>query len=92
VIVYLGLVASGRGFFLWNYGASRVSTAALATANNLVVPPGVLIALVFGRGQPDWVLFLPGAACIAAALAVAPRQPFVPAEARPAVPADASTS
>jgi drug/metabolite transporter (DMT)-like permease len=75
VILYLGLIASGLGFFLWNYGASRVSTAALAAANNLVVPLGVLIALLFGGDQPDWALFLPGAACIAAALALAPRQP-----------------
>jgi len=88
VIVYLGLIASGLGFFLWNYGASRVSTAALAAANNLVVPLGVLVALIFGDVQPNWSLFLPGAACIAAALALAPREPFVQGEARSATPVE----
>lgn len=73
IILYLGLVASGLGFFLWNYGASRVSAATLAAANNLVVPLGVLVALIFSRQPPDWIFFLSGSACIAAALAFAPR-------------------
>lgn len=72
VILYLGVVASGLGFFLWNYGASRVSTGTLAAANNLLVPLGVLLALLFGKGQPDWLLFLTGSACIAIALTISP--------------------
>ncbi len=75
VIVYLGIIASGLGFFLWNYGASRVSTGTLAAANNLLVPLAILIALLFGKDQPNWYLFLPGSACIATALFVAPRKP-----------------
>ncbi len=72
VILYLGLVASGLGFFLWNLGASRVSTATLAAANNLVVPLGVLIALLFGNDRPRWIPLLTGAACITAALLLSP--------------------
>lgn len=75
VILYLGLVASGLGFFLWNFGASRVSTAALAAANNLLVPLAVLIALIFSQQHPTWALFLPGSACIGIALLLAPRKP-----------------
>ncbi len=71
VIIYLGVVASGWGFFGWNYGASRVSTATLAVANNLVVPLGVILALVFDDRRPDWLLFAVGTACIALALRVA---------------------
>jgi drug/metabolite transporter (DMT)-like permease len=68
------VIASGLGFFLWNFGASRVTTATLAAANNLLVPLAVLIALLFGKDQPDWVLFLPGALCIGAALVLSPRK------------------
>lgn len=72
VVVYLGVIASGIGFFLWNYGASRVSTATLAAANNLVVPLGVVLAMLFEHRRPDWVLFGIGTLCIALALRVAP--------------------
>lgn len=71
VILYLGVVASGLGFFWWNYGASRVSTGTLAAANNLVVPLGVVLALVFDARRPNWVLFALGCVLIGAALRVA---------------------
>jgi len=67
-LVYLGLVASGLGFFLWNYGASRVSAGFLAAANNLVIPLGVLFAIVLNRSEPDWLTLLPGSTLIAAGL------------------------
>jgi drug/metabolite transporter (DMT)-like permease len=50
VILYLGLVASGVGFFLWNYGASRVPAAVLAVMNNAKTPLGLVVSLVvFGE-------------------------------------------
>ena len=50
VILYLGLIASGLGFFLWNYGASRVPAAVLAVMNNAKTPLGLLVSLVvFGE-------------------------------------------
>jgi drug/metabolite transporter (DMT)-like permease len=49
-ILYLGLVASGLGFFLWNKGATRSNPGTLATFNNAVVPLAVLCSLfVFGE-------------------------------------------
>lgn len=49
-ILYLGLVASGIGFFWWNKGASRVTPGALAASNNAVVPLAVFISLfIFGE-------------------------------------------
>ncbi len=47
VLLYLGLVASGAGFFLWNMGATRVSTGTLAVMNNVKVPLAVAVALLF---------------------------------------------
>lgn len=50
VLLYLGVVASGVCFFLWNYGARRANAGALAVCNNLKVPLAVVCALVvFGE-------------------------------------------
>jgi drug/metabolite transporter (DMT)-like permease len=49
-LLYLGVVASGAGFFLWNVGATRVSSGTLAVMNNAKVPLGVAVSLlVFGE-------------------------------------------
>jgi drug/metabolite transporter (DMT)-like permease len=47
VLAFLGLVASGLGFFAWNLGALRVNTGTLAALNNAKVPLGVLVSLIF---------------------------------------------
>lgn len=49
-LLYLGILASGGGFFLWNLGATRVTAGTLAVLNNAKVPLGVACALlVFGE-------------------------------------------
>jgi drug/metabolite transporter (DMT)-like permease len=49
-IIYLGCVASGLGFFLWNKGASVSNPETLAAFNNAVVPLAVLFSLfIFGE-------------------------------------------
>ena len=51
-ILYLGFVASGLGFFLWNKGAAKSSPGTLAVFNNAVVPLAVLCSLfIFGESQ-----------------------------------------
>jgi drug/metabolite transporter (DMT)-like permease len=58
-LLYLGLLASGGGFFLWNVGATRVSAGALAVMNNAKVPLGVAVALLlFGESASLPVLAL----------------------------------
>lgn len=54
VILYLGIVASGLGFFLWNAGARRTPPGLLAVFNNLKIPLAAGFSLlVFGeRGDP----------------------------------------
>jgi drug/metabolite transporter (DMT)-like permease len=50
VLLYLGLAASGLGFFLWNVGATRVSAGTLAAMNNAKIPFGIAVSLlVFGE-------------------------------------------
>ena len=49
-ILYLGFVASGIGFFLWNKGATQSNTGTLAACNNAVVPLAVICSLfLFGE-------------------------------------------
>ena len=68
VLIYLGIVASGLGFFLWNFGASRVSSGFLAASNNLVVPFGVLIAIFIDNSDPDWLSLVVGSTLIGGGL------------------------
>ena len=44
-ILYLGFVASGLGFFLWNKGASLTNPGVLAAFNNAVIPLALLCSL-----------------------------------------------
>lgn len=53
VLAYLGVLASGLGFFLWNYGATKVNTGTLAAFNNAKVPLGVICSLAFFNETPD---------------------------------------
>lgn len=49
-ILYLGIVASGLGFFLWNKGATQINPGTLAAFNNAVVPLAMLFSLfIFGE-------------------------------------------
>jgi drug/metabolite transporter (DMT)-like permease len=59
-ILYLGFVASGIGFFLWNKGASLSNPGTLAAFNNAVVPLAVICSLfIFGeiKNIEDGALF-----------------------------------
>lgn len=43
---YLGVIASGLGFFLWNIGVTKVEEGTLAILNNFKIPLGVIFALI----------------------------------------------
>lgn len=71
VLAYLGVLASGVGFFMWNVGATRVSAATLSVMNNLKIPLAVACSLLFfGESAELWRL-LAGGALIALALRIA---------------------
>ncbi len=46
-LLYLGILASGVGFYYWNVGATLVSAGALAVMNNTKIPLAVLCSLTF---------------------------------------------
>ena len=47
VLLFLGVLASGLGFFLWNYGATKTNAGTLAVMNNLKIPLAVTVSLLF---------------------------------------------
>mgnify|MGYP001544789928 CR=1 FL=1 len=75
ILLYLGLIASGLGFFLWNLGATRVSAGTLAVLNNLKIPLAVAVSLVVFRESADLPRLLVGAAIMAFAVWIAERKP-----------------
>ncbi len=69
-LLYLGIVASGIGFFLWNYGARKVNNGALAIFNNLKIPLAVAVALLVFGESANLVTLLVGGLMIVLALAL----------------------
>lgn len=59
-ILYLGVLPSGIGFFLWNYGATKVSSSLLAIMNNMKIPLGILISLIIFKETASINKFLIG--------------------------------
>ncbi|ANR81127.1 hypothetical protein BBB57_15980 [Kosakonia sacchari] len=68
VLVWLGVVASGLGYFMWNYGATQVDAGTLGIMNNVHVPAGLLVNLAIWQEQPHWPSFIIGGAVIMASL------------------------
>ena len=68
IIIWLGVVASGLCYFLWNLGATKVDSGTLAIMNNLVIPAGILVNVVIWHQSIDWGRFTVGSAVIVFAL------------------------
>ena len=67
-LIYLGIVASGICFFLWNRGARLVSAGQLAVMNNLKIPLAVAVSLLIFREKANLYTLMIGALLIGAAL------------------------
>lgn len=79
VLVYLGVVASGLGFFFWNKGATQTSVGVLAASNNAVVPLAMFASLfIFGEANggtmEELVRLTLGSLLIVVALLIAKRR------------------
>jgi drug/metabolite transporter (DMT)-like permease len=73
-LLYLGVLASGVGFFLWNVGATRVRASTLAVMNNAKIPLGVAVALLCFGEQAHLLSLLASFALMAAAVWLAERR------------------
>lgn len=65
VLAYLGIIASGVCFFLWNYGARQVKPGTLAVMNNLKIPLAALSSIFLFGETPDLSLLIMGCVLIA---------------------------
>ncbi|WP_162063624.1 carboxylate/amino acid/amine transporter [Vibrio taketomensis] len=53
ILFYLGVIASGFGYFAWNKGATLVNAGALAVMNNALVPAGLIVNILIWNQNAD---------------------------------------
>lgn len=68
VLFYLGAIASGLGFFLWNLGATRVNAGTLSVFNNLKIPLGIICSLVVFHEHSDPIKLISSLTLLALAI------------------------
>ena len=68
VLLWLGLGASGLGYFLWNYGATKVNGGSLAVMNNALIPAGLLVNFLIWNRDIEFLRIALGTAVILLAL------------------------
>jgi len=54
VLLWLGVMASGLGYYFWNQGALKVSAGTLAIMNNALIPAGLIVNLVLWQIDTDY--------------------------------------
>ena len=69
-LVYLGIIASGLSFFLWNMGSRKVNEGILAVMNNAKIPVAIIASLTILGERTGWPRLLAGGILFAAALCV----------------------
>ncbi|PIE05374.1 MAG: EamA family transporter [Sorangium cellulosum] len=67
-LLYLGLIPSGIGFFLWNVGATKTNAGVLGVFNNVKVPLAVAVSLLVFGESTDLLRLGVGGGLIVAAL------------------------
>ncbi len=54
-LLYLGVIASGLCFYLWNSGARQTSAGILAVMNNVKIPMAILVSIIFFYESTDYL-------------------------------------
>jgi drug/metabolite transporter (DMT)-like permease len=75
ILLYLGAVASGLCFFLWNFGASRVNAGTLAAFNNFKIPLGIAASILIFHEHANLGRLALGFALMALGVGTAGRRP-----------------
>lgn len=68
VLLWLGVMASGMGYYFWNQGALKVSAGTLAIMNNALIPAGLIVNLVLWQIDTDFSRLALGGFIIGTAL------------------------
>ncbi len=64
ILTYLGVIASGLGYFLWNKGATKVDAGTLAIMNNALIPAGLIVNLLIWNRDANLVRLSIGGAVL----------------------------
>ncbi|MGL4605597.1 MAG: DMT family transporter [Iodobacter sp.] len=67
---FLGLISSALGFFWWNKGACKVDAGTLGAMNNMHIPIGIMINILFWHQEQDLARLLIGALIMTTALLI----------------------
>jgi carboxylate/amino acid/amine transporter len=70
VLLWMGVLATAVGQFCWNKGATQVDAGTLAVMNNLSVPVGLVLNLLFWDSKADLILLTIGGGLILASLRI----------------------
>ena len=70
-LIYLGIIASGIGFFLWNLGAVKAKAPTLAIMNNAKIPLAVLCSVLIFNETADWKRLIIGGGIMLIAVIIA---------------------
>jgi len=68
ILIYLGAVASGLGYYFWNKGVVKVNTGSLAIMNNALIPLGLIVNLLIWNKEANVVKIIIGGSLIFASL------------------------
>ena len=66
----MGVLATALGQFCWNKGATLVDAGTLAVMNNMAVPVGLVLNLLFWGTQTNLLLLTVGGLIILASLQI----------------------
>ncbi|MFQ6370582.1 EamA family transporter [Shewanella sp. YIC-542] len=76
VLLWLGIITSGLGYLGWSYGSTQVNAQQLAVMNNMLIPAGILVNVMFWHGHlQDWPRLLLGCIFMVLALWLCRKQP-----------------
>ncbi len=67
-LLYLGIIASGIGFFLWNYGVKKSRVVTLSIFNNAKIPLAIFVSLIIFREKGNIFRLLFGGLLLSASI------------------------
>ncbi|CAD7286789.1 DMT family transporter [Campylobacter suis] len=70
VLLWLGVMASGLGYYLWNKGATEVDSGVLAIMNNALIPAAIIVNLIFWQKDADVLRLVAGGVILYASLLI----------------------
>lgn len=73
-LIYLGILASGICFFLWNFGARKTNAGTLAVFNNLKIPLAIFVSFVFFNESTNLIRLILGGGIIIVAMIIADKK------------------